>query len=353
MKALKHLWLLVGAIVALTGVAVLSNSTSVQAASCVTGSKNGDFTGTRNGSTDTITIWTKDNVKLCNDVSVNFTTFKVDNPNYNGQPFKDNPTAIPQSFFANQTVVLKKGTNGKVTVKMDVPDACTAYQIDAYVGPVQTSVTTSGGLVGPKAIVGKLFDKTKTDCSVPQVKACNTNTGVIGMVDKDKADTDPYTTDLSKCKVKACNTETGVISLVDKSKANTSPYTTDLSKCQVKVCNTNTGVVDTVNKEDADKSPYTDNMDKCEKIMVCVLNTGKTDMVTKDDAKDTSKYGGVNDDACNPPTPETPTTPKETPNEIPSTGPVEIVSGIVGAGSVAGAATTYVRSRRNLFRFFK
>jgi hypothetical protein len=186
--------LLLGVVVAFAGTVLVGISAPAGASSCIDGDTNRDFSGTRNGTVDTLTIWTKDNRKLCNDVSVNFTTFKVDNPNYNGGSFKGNPTAYPQSFFANQTVVLKKGTNGKTTIKMEVPDACTPYQIDAYVGPMQTAVVDSGGLVGPPAIVGKLFDKTKTDCSVPKVEVCNTNTGLHEMVDKDKANTAPYTT---------------------------------------------------------------------------------------------------------------------------------------------------------------
>lgn len=53
-----------------------------------------------------------------------------------------------------------------------------------------------------------------------------------------------------------------------------------------------------------------------------------------------------------PETPETPETPeqpkKETPKELPSTGPAELVAGIIGASSLAGATSAYLRSRRSL-----
>lgn len=348
MKGVKYIWLLLGVVTTVAGAAYIGASTPAQAASCVDGDSYKDFTGTRSG--NTVTVWTKNDAKLCNDTPVNFTTFKVDNPNYNGQSFHNNPTAIPQSYFWNKTVIMKKGTNGKTTVTFNVPDACTPYQIDAYIGDAQTSITTSAGLKGTTAIVGKLFAATQSDCSVPQVEACNTSTGVIGPVDKDKANTAPYTTDLSKCKIDVCNTNTGLYEKVDKNKANTAPYTTDLSKCQVKVCNKDTGVVETINKSDANQSKYTNNMDDCEKVKVCILNTGKTGTVTKEEAKDTSKYGETDNEACNPKEVVEDTEEDEeevvTPEELPQTGPVEALSGVIGLGSLAGVTTAYVRSRR-------
>ena len=56
----------------------------------------------------------------------------------------------------------------------------------------------------------------------------------------------------------------------------------------------------------------------------------------------------VGDTRCNP-TPPTPTPPVETPPELPATGPVEVVSGVLGFGSITGAGYSWFRSRRNLF----
>lgn len=49
---------------------------------------------------------------------------------------------------------------------------------------------------------------------------------------------------------------------------------------------------------------------------------------------------------CLPPTP--PVTPPETPAEIPSTGPAEVISTVLGLGTVTGAGVYYRSSRRNL-----
>lgn len=48
------------------------------------------------------------------------------------------------------------------------------------------------------------------------------------------------------------------------------------------------------------------------------------------------------------PKPETPVGKGETPKEIPSTGPAAIVSGVLGASSLAYAIQAYIRSRRIL-----
>lgn len=299
---------LLGAFVAVGAAAFVSfgSAPAVSAESCTKGSKYTDFVGSYSGR-DTMTIHTKDNVKLCNDVDVHFASF-VAPDNYNGKGFKNNPTAIPQSQYYIRTVTLKKGTTGKTTVTVQVPNDCTNYQIDAYIGPIQTKITTSEGFIGTNAIVGKLFQRTKTDCTVPKVETCDTSTGMI---------------------VK-----------VEKGKENTAPYSTDLSKCKLTVCDTQTKGVVTINKHEALSNPsrYVDkNDDRCkDKVTVCDTHTKSVVTITKEAAEaDTKRYVAKDDEACNP-------------TEIPSTGPVEILSGITGVGALAGSTSMYIRSRRAL-----
>lgn len=353
-------------------------TTPAAAASCVKGDKATDFTGTI-VSKDTMSIVTKSGGKLCDDVKVNFSSFKLP-LTYNGKGFSNNPTAIPQYLYANKTVTLKKGTTGKTTVTVSVPDECTPHQIDAYLGEVRTSIETSEGLKG-KRIVGEIFNKTKDDCSEP-VKVCDTKTGTIVTVTKKQAEANPdryVDKDSDKCKVKACDTSTGTIVMVEKGKENTSPYTTDLDKCEkVTVCDTKTGTIVTITKDvaqsdtnryvdkDSDKCkvstcdtstgtivkiekgkentpPYSTNLDKCEKVTVCDTKTGTVVSVTKDVAQsDTSRYVDQNSEKCKEP---------EIPAEVPSTGPAEIISGIAGIGSVAGAGSMYIKSRRVLRKY--
>lgn len=326
----------------------LGTSSTAEATSCTKGSKYTDFVGSYSGR-DTMTIHTKDNIKLCNDVDVHFASF-IAPENYNGKGFKNNPTAIPQSQYYIKTVTLKKGTTGKTTVTVKVPDECTNYQIDAYIGPIQTTITTSEGFIDTNAIVGKLFQKTKDDCSVPKVDACNTETGVIEKVEKGKENIAPYTSDLSKCKVTVCDTSTtpGTIVTISKEVAlsDKERYVDQNDEAcnppeKVKACNMDTGDYDMVEKGQENVAPHTTNTDYCETVTVCNTETGNiVKDITKQEAKD-SKYADQSDEACNPP------------KDIPSTGPAEIISGVLGTGSLAGAGSMYIKSRRSLFRFFK
>lgn len=310
----KKLALFSGLLVA--GAALLvsfGGSSTAEATSCVTGSKYTDFTGYVTGK-DTLTVHTKDNIKLCNDVNVHFASFVIHN-DYNGEGFSKNPTALPQTQYYIRTVTLKKGTTGLTTVKVQIPDECTNYQIDAYIGPVQTEIKTSEGFIGTNAITSKLYQKTKDDCSVPQVKACNMNTGLYEMVDKGKENTPPYTQNFDYCeKVTVCNTETGKI---EKD----------------------------ITKQEAKDPKYADvNDEACNppaKVTVCDTSTTPGKVVTIDKAvadADKGRYVDANDAAC------------KTPEEIPSTGPVEIISTVAGMGSLAGAGSMYIKSRRTLFR---
>lgn len=179
-----------------------------------------------------------------------------------------------------------------------------------------------------------------------KVKACNTETGKIEMVLPGKANTAPYTTDLSKCDkpqpemVKACNTETGMIENVEKGKENVAPYSTDLSLCKkVDACNTETGVIEKVLPGKANTAPYTTDLSKCEKVKVCDESTGEIITVSKSDA---DKYGPVDSDKCQPTPPVTP----ETPTELPTTGTASALQAIIGLGSLTAAGYYYLASRR-------
>jgi len=315
----KFIGAIAGFVVAVAAVAAFSGSSTPVSATdnCVSGSKYTDFDGSYTGR-DTMTVWTKGNKPLCKDVNVNFTSFTVHNK-YNGKGFKNNPTALPQSSFYNKTVTLKKGTNGKTTVKVSVPDACTDYQIDAYVGPVQTKITTNEGLVNTTAIVGKLFQRTKQTCTV---QVCNPATGQIITVKESEAAKYKPVGDEACKNIKVCDLKSGKIITIKGYQFNSSKHSKDLNSAACK--------------------PATPN-----KINVCVIATGdvieidenKFDATTQ--TKDLTKCEEV------PVVPETPEVKgEETPEVLPSTGPAEALSALFGTGALAGTTTAYVRSRR-------
>ena len=442
----------------LFAVQVSADMDKAVATECTNGSSYTDFDGSYSGR-DTMTVWTKGNVPLCKDVNVNFGSFTINN-NYNGQGFKNNPTALPQTLFYNKTVTLKKGTTGRTTVTVSVPDACKDYQIDAYIGPVQSKITTNAGLLNTTAIVGKAFQRLKTDCSPKMVKVCNPATGQIITVpeaDADKykpvgdaacklvkvcnpktgqiiivpaAQADKYKPENdAACKpkpkyVQVCNPATGQIITVPESEASKYKPVGDKACKPVKVCDPETGKIIIVNPTEAhkykpvgdeackdievcrlsdkqivtikaseyDAKKYSKDLDDCKpatpnKVYVCNPATGEIILVDESDA---NKYKPAGDEACKttqvcdpatgqiitvkkakagdykpiddvacaetPGTPETPSTPQvmgetytsEAPAEIPSTGPEQAITAMMGAGSLAGAGTAYIRSRRNL-----
>lgn len=341
----KLLTIVAGFAVAVAAIVAISGSaTPVSADSCVDGTKYTDFDGSRTGN-DTLTVWPKK--KLCKDANVNFTTFEVLNKNYNGKPFSNNPTALPQAKYWNKTVTLKKGSTSKVTVKMTIPNACTPYQIDAYVGPVQTKITTSAGLVNTTAIVAKIFDKTKTDCTPPapkMVKVCNPATGEIITVKESDASKYKPVGDKACQPVKVCNPANGqIITVPAKDASKYKPVDDEACKPKpgkVQVCNPANGQIITVDEDKADQYKPVDD-EACSDVQVCNPETGEIITVSKSQA---GNYKPVDDAACQ----ETPGKGGETPEELPSTGPAEAVSALFGVGSLAGASTAYIRARRTL-----
>ena len=284
-------------------------------------------------------------------MNVNFTTFKVLNKNYNGQPFSNNPTALPQASYWNKTVTLKKGTTSKVTVKMNIPDACTPYQIDAYIGPVQTKITTSEGLVNTTAIVAKIFDKTKTDCNpvVKMVKVCNPATGqIITVKESDASKYKPVGDEACK-DIKVCVFASKTIVTIKGYQFDATKMSKDLNAVQCKpqpnkvnVCNPATGEIITVDESEASKYKPVGDEACGEGVEVCNPATGEIISVKPSEA---ANYKPVDDEACEE---EEEVMGEQTPVELPSTGPAEALSALFGTGALPGTTTAYIRSRRAL-----
>lgn len=80
---------------------------------------------------------------------------------------------------------------------------------------------------------------------------------------------------------------------------------------KTEACNTDTGVIEEVERGKENTPPYTTDLTKCEDE-------------------------------------EEPTPTPEAPEELPTTGPEDILNGLVGAGSLVGASLYYIASRRSL-----
>ena len=335
----KLVSLVAGFIVAVAAVAAINGvSSPVSATACTNGSKYSDFSGSYDGN-NTLTVWTKGNKKLCKDVNVNFTSYKILN-NYDGKGWSNNPTALPQTKFFNKTVTLKKGTDGKTSVQLQVPDACTPYQIDAYIGPVQNEIKTKEGLIGTNAIVYQLFKATKTDCNPPvekTIEVCRLSDKKYPVTIKEKEfDPKKYSKNPEDCKPKEKTIE--VCRLSDK-------------KYPV-----------TIKESEFDSEKYSKDPKDCaaedKDIKVCRLSDKKYPVTIKESEFDSSEYSKDPNDCKETPEEKCPVPGKEhlpkdsedceedTPTELPETGPAEAFASLIGAGALTGTTATYLRSRR-------
>ncbi|HYH75452.1 MAG TPA: hypothetical protein VD735_05840 [Candidatus Saccharimonadales bacterium] len=128
---------------------------------CVDGNNRGNLTAKWNAA-DSITFSTANGKLLCNDVTVFFSSYTLPD-NYNGNGFTNNPTATPQDIFDSASTVMKKGTTGATTLKIDLPEACKHMQVDLYYAPEIKLVTAAGH--GNQYITGKIIEKTEDTCT--------------------------------------------------------------------------------------------------------------------------------------------------------------------------------------------
>lgn len=134
-------------------------------------------------------------------------------------------------------------------------------------------------------------------------------------------------------KVEVCNPETGEIIVVDEDEADNYVPVGDPACEPVKVCDPETGKIITVDKKDeGNYKPIGDPA--CEEPEECKPGIPVNDERCKDECKPGIPEG---DEKC-----------EELPAELPTTGPAEMIGGVVGLGSLVAAAYYWYASRRGL-----
>lgn len=121
----------------------------------------------------------------------------------------------------------------------------------------------------------------------------------------------------------------------------------------VDVCDADSGEIISVKESEADNYLPADS-DECKpvekNVEVCDADSGDIIIVKESEA---SNYLPVDSDECKDETPTTPTTPTtpDTPTtpvtELPKTGGLDVLSSVIGLGSLTAATYYYVNSRRN------
>ena len=211
------------------------------------------------------------------------------------------------SYVANSTYI----ANGSTDHKFQLVTNAAANTVTKQGVNIQSYGPGAGG-----------FIKFTAKVAAESALACGTNTlkniAVVETPNGMKTD-DASVKVVKACtppkQVKVCDTVDRIITTVDESKVDGKRFTTDLTKClprDIKACDLQTNKIVTVKETQLDGKRYTTDLSKCE---------------------------------TTPVTPETPKTPEE-PKELPHTGVSDNVLGLIGLGSLSGAVSAYVASRR-------
>ncbi len=112
---------------------------------------------------DYVIVRTANGASLCDDVDLYFSNYTLPSGYDDSGIFDD--SSIPQQLFDSVHTVMLKGTNVADKMTINVPDACTDYQLDLYYAPEITMVTGAGH--GSQLIYGRIYTNTETDCSTP------------------------------------------------------------------------------------------------------------------------------------------------------------------------------------------
>ena len=264
-------------------------------------------------------------------------------------------------------VILKDGK--EVNTRTVTTNAKSAY--------IEYDTANSGGegtytaKAGVNTTVGY---KTSADCEktftiapepVKNIKVCETATKKIVTINEKDFDESKHSKDLDDCKVvpvekniEVCELSSMEVITIKESEFDAEKHSKNLDDCEVvtiEVCELATKEVITIDEKEFDSEVHSKNLEDCEEeevvtpveknIEVCELAT--KDVVTiKESEFNSETYSTDLEDCAEEPV----VTPVEetTPPELPRTGVVDGISGLLGLGSIIAAAGYYSASRRNL-----
>lgn len=112
-----------------------------------------------------ITVGTVGDKPVCKDTTVYFSSYTMPD-NYNGKPFRKNPTATPQIQFDSASAILRKDTAKPLALSIKTPASCKNAQVDVYYGPEIKTVGPLGH--GSQYISGKIIAKSEQTCQAAE-----------------------------------------------------------------------------------------------------------------------------------------------------------------------------------------
>ncbi|HSX42665.1 MAG TPA: hypothetical protein VLF59_01100 [Candidatus Saccharimonadales bacterium] len=147
-------------------VAIDACEAPAEAPACIDGSIRDNIVLDWSQSTGIVSVHTLNNQPLCDDVTLYLSSYTLPSDYDKTGIFDD--SSIPQQLLDSTSVTLAKGTDGTATLEVNLPDACTSYQLDLYYAPEITVVTGAGH--GSQLLYGEITsavqDPGTCDCPI-------------------------------------------------------------------------------------------------------------------------------------------------------------------------------------------
>lgn len=147
--------------------------------------------------------------------------------------------------------------------------------------------------------------------------------------------------------IKVCRLSDKTIITIKENEFDATKHSKNLDDCKVEekkitVCRLSDKQIVIIKESEFDSSKHSKNLNDCKtveegKLKVCRLSD-KTVVTIKESEFDSSKYSKDLNDCAE----------EETPTEIPSTGPAELIGSLAGTSALGYGAYTYAASRRAL-----
>lgn len=254
--------------------------------------------------------------------------------------------AITGNTWTHTIAELKVGQHADFTITAKVP----VYKAGKIVNTV---------CVDAPEVPGNPDDCDEAEVDVPKppvekVKVCELATKKIITIKKDDFDPSKHSYDLDDCKetpvepvkITVCELATKKIITINEDDFDEEKHSRDLKDCaptppkeeEITVCEVETGKIVNIKESEFDEDKHTKDLSKC--AVKPPVEEDKCPVPGKEhmpaDSEDCKE-----DETPAPVTPETPEV-----DELPHTGPAEVIMQILGATALTGAMAYYVASRR-------
>lgn len=259
--------------------------------------------------------------------------------------FNGSATAKSGAEVVKYTLSFGDGTTYTGTNLKDVDHS---YPGDGKSYTAKLSVTVKVGNT-TRTVTGSACEVTIKTTKPPvtkDIQVCELTTHKIVTIKEDQFDSTKHSLNLDDCKskpvekIKVCELATKKIVTIKKDDFDSSKYSRNLNDCKpkpvvkIEVCELETHNIVKINKDDFDSERYSKDLSDCK--------------TTPEQPEQPTPGNPEQPTPETPKTPETPSQPEQPATELPQTGMSNTVGGVIGVGTLIGAISYFVASRRSL-----